>query len=118
MQSPLINSETRQRLFNEGIEYISATKTRVLMSAYDCKYSKFLSVRFLPITETHSFNHEMGLWNKLHSFCSLPLQGIVTQAKYPFESSVTKGKQKKNTKKKQQQQQQQKQSPSCLLIFR
>ena len=32
VQAPLINSETRQRLFNEGTEYISATKTRVLMT--------------------------------------------------------------------------------------
>ena len=57
LHEQITKSKARQRLFNEGTGYISATELRVFTT--HCMYFKLFSVCLLPLTETYSFNDEM-----------------------------------------------------------
>ena len=63
---------------------------------YDCMYFKLFGVRWLPLTETYSFNSEMEVWKIPYSFHSIIWQPRITQPKFLGQFIDLKKKKKKS----------------------
>ena len=75
--------ETRQRFFKRVLN------TYQQQSIYDCK---LFSVGWLPLTETYSFNNEMGLWKHTLLFSFYSMTKTNYAAKIPLRVQLLKGK--------------------------